>query len=617
MRNHVEPITRWHASQWVEHKLSEFEDAWKQTAANPQAAEPQIADFLSDAHAASTDHDQLLRELVQLDVAYRRSREQKPDLKDYVSQFPDDALIIEDVFAEMKLDPVPDQIGRYRILSRLGEGGQAVIYRAVHPTLQHELILKLSKHPVAQDQERRDELSAEGRLLASFQHPHVARVFDLDFHEDRAFLLLEFIRGPHLQQYAKQHRITPREAANIVMKLALALDTAHASGVIHCDLTPRNVVISDDDQLRIIDFGLSRIKDAWTDNTELDHRIGGTPAFMAPEQARGETELIGAASDIFALGGILYFLLTGQQPFAGQTRKESLDRAQTCDVDFDALKNRGIPHGLARICRRAMRALPSERYQTARQMVDDLTRFSRRRTLVSLAACGAVVLLGGAAAFSWRPDPNDTNRRQVNSVANPKDSAPAAATLDVVKSTAARAFEIRVWRGVSFFSLGDALPLRNNDELQIHAQLPSDMQAALFWIDPEGQVHQQGITPISEKQGRTAFVSPPTIGHRTKLVGSPGNELILLCAARQSAPAVDDVRSLLRDFHDWSRLPDNSWIEFHTDQTRLHSNQTRAPGQSVPGPGLAIKKRADALRRILAEKYDVALGIGFPHAESE
>ena len=613
MSDHIEPTMQWHASQWVEHKLSEFENAWKQAVASQHVTEPKIADFVGDAHVATGDHDQLLRELVRLDVAYRH--DQEPSLQHYVSQFPNDAPVIEDVFADMKLDPVPDQIGRYRILSRLGEGGQAVIYRAVHPTLQNELILKLSKHPVAQNQERRDELSAEGRLLASFQHPHVARVFDLDFHEDRAFLLLEFIRGPHLQQYAEQHCITPREAANIVKKLALALDTAHASGVIHCDLTPRNVVISDDGQLRIIDFGLSRIKDAWTDNVELDHRIGGTPAFMAPEQARGETERIGAASDIFALGGILYFLLTGQQPFGGQTRKESLDRAQTCDVDFDALKNRGIPHGLARICRRAMRALPSERYQTARQMVDQLNRFSRRRTLVSLAACGAVVLLGGAAAFSWRPDSDDRSDQPLKSAPKQASSDQPVEKIEQMKSDAPREIGIRVWRGDSFYPLSDAVPLRSGDRLQIHGELRTGLQATLFWIDSEGTAHIQpnDFLPMGTSD---RFVSPNE-DKWTPLTGPPGNELLLLCAGEQSAASLDDVRDLLRDYNAWPRLPDDYWLQFNTVQTELKSTRKRGPGQSVPGPNIEIKKRAERLRRVLSKKYDIVLGIAFPHAQPD
>lgn len=311
---------------------------------------------------------------------------------------------------------VPATIGKYRVIGLLDSGGQALVYRAVHPTLARELVIKISRSPVAEPSASIDRLVPEGKMLSSLEHPHIARVYDLDVHEGRPFLVLEYVRGLTLRQYIEQHPLAPREMAALLARIARALAAAHALGIVHRDLKPQNILIDEAGEPRIIDFGLAQLRDAWLHDTDLSGVISGTAQYMAPEQARGEDEAIGHRSDLFALGGILYFLLTGQAPFAGGDIHDSIDRAARCAFDADALERSGAPRALAAICLRAMQADPKDRHSNAAALAGDLERFARRSWVkpwliaagvLALAAVSAIlaVLLNGGSNENNPPRP--------------------------------------------------------------------------------------------------------------------------------------------------------------------------------------------------------------------
>src|SRR6266404_3777524 len=134
----------------------------------------------------------------------------------------------------------PAAIGKYLILDALDKGGQAMVYRAFHPTLGREVAIKLSRRPLDARQADRDHFISEGKLLADLEHPNLARVYDLDFHEGRPFLVMEYVRGRNLQQVAKQQRLRPRQAALLVAKVARAVAVAHRRGILHQDIKPEN-----------------------------------------------------------------------------------------------------------------------------------------------------------------------------------------------------------------------------------------------------------------------------------------------------------------------------------------------------------------------------------------
>jgi len=299
--------------------------------------------------------------------------------------------------------PLPERIGKYPIVSSLGTGGQAEVYRAVHPTLAKEVVIKIGRRAVAGDPDAIERLMAEGRVLAELEHPNLARVYDLDFDGGRPFLVMEYIRGCNLRQRARQGRFEPREAAALVAKVARALAVAHARGIVHQDVKPGNILLDEWGQPRVIDFGLARLRHAWADEPAEPGSISGTAPYMAPEQARGETDRVDPRSDVFALGAVLYSLLVGAAPFAGSDAHESLDRASRCAFDASALGRAEVPYRLEKICLQAMQADPADRYAGADELAADLERFVARprRVKQTLAALAGGLLLALLAVGLW------------------------------------------------------------------------------------------------------------------------------------------------------------------------------------------------------------------------
>ena len=300
---------------------------------------------------------------------------------------------------------MPEMIGKYHLVSVLDAGGQAEVYRALHPTLAKELVIKLGRGPSPLDRAETDRLAAEARLLAELDHPNLGRVYDLDVYQGRPYVVMEYIRGLTLQQYVEQHPLSARDTARLLAKIARAVAVAHAKGVVHQDIKPKNIMIDESGQPRIIDFGLARLRHAWSETFVEPGSVSGTIQFMAPEQARGETDQVNHRADIFALGAVLYWLLIGKSPFGGGSVHEALDRACRCAFDAARLQGPKVPRRLREICLRAMSAAPAARYASADDMASELERFAagagRRKWLIAAAVGAAGLVL--AAVGLWKP----------------------------------------------------------------------------------------------------------------------------------------------------------------------------------------------------------------------
>lgn len=369
---HAEAAAMGTVLEWVDQIALRFDSAWR--TGNP----PRIADFLDgifgDRRAA------LLLELVKIDMERHCTRGTPRSFDDYLAEFPE----LQDLdrsppakLIEHEKSLRPSHIGKYPVVKELGGGGQAKVYLGIHPTLGIQVAIKLSRGmSLGGGADVCNQVRSEGRILAELDHPNLARVYDLDIHHGRAFLVMEFVLGRNLAQASKEKKFTPQQAANLLAQVARAVAILHQKGIIHQDLKPQNLVLDDRGRPRIIDFGLARIRQAWTD--ELGQPQGGTPAFMAPEQACGEIDLLGPACDIFALGAILYFLLIGQPPFGGSNRAEVLDRVRRCDFDRTALRKAGVSRRLEEICLHALAKVPGDRHSSALDLADDLDQFARR-----------------------------------------------------------------------------------------------------------------------------------------------------------------------------------------------------------------------------------------------
>lgn len=265
--------------------------------------------------------------------------------------------------------PLPPDDGRYRLGAFLGAGGMGEVFEAEDCVLGRTVALKFDRS----GPETHGEFAREAKLQADLDHPNIPPVHDLRVDgEGRPFYAMRLIRGRSLQQILNERssdesRWSLARLLGLFQQACLALDFAHAKGVVHLDLKPANIMVGEFGELYVVDWGLSgRVEDG-------EGSIGGTPAYMSPEQSRGEFEL-GPASDVFSLGVVLYEIVMGRLPFTGKTQSERWARMREGDFDRGDVW-RGQPVELREIIERALSPRSSERFDSARALHDEVQLF--------------------------------------------------------------------------------------------------------------------------------------------------------------------------------------------------------------------------------------------------
>jgi hypothetical protein len=300
---------------------------------------------------------------------------------------------------------------------------------------------------------------------------------------------------------------------------------------------------------------------------------------------------VGPASDVFALGGVLYFLLTGQAPFEAPDVLSALGRARRCDFNRDALRQAGAPRALAAICLRALSARPGERYAGADEMAADLERFARPRRLpfrLAVGVAAAVLIACAAALWFWlRQEP----------------AVPGAQRLV--------ALHLRKERPAP------EMTLKNGDQVELGCDLPRGSRALLVWLDTEGRLEQ--CQPLEVVAGpRWDRLRYPAEG-AVPIVGPPGTEFILVVAnrANKPAPTFAEVRAILeeRGGRAWPKLEDGTRLLLSRAGVREESEGGgRGAGEPTPTGISQVRSRLEALREALLAKYDFFWGVALPHA---
>ncbi len=497
-------------------------------------------------------------------------------------------------------------IGKYRVIGELAAGGQARTYRAAHPQLPMELVVKLGGESTADDIDQRERLQREGRILAELSHPNLARIYDLDFDAGRPFVVMEYVRGSNLRQHVDAEKVSPRDAAVLIAQVARALAAAHGRGVLHLDVKPENIVLDESGRPRLIDFGVGRIRDAWQDSRLGEQTLGGTPAFMAPEQARGEAT--DPRSDVFAAGAVLYYLLVGKSPFRAASSGASLELAQAGEFDRDAFETAGVPVALRQICLLAMETDPQKRYARADALADALERYVRRpKRNALLFGAVAIAALAAVAVWQFRPKDQQPIERPVN---NPVQNGSAVA------ATFEARFEIPVLRqnATGAWDRGDlskAHPLRTGDRLAIRGRLPVGMHVAVFWFDSEGNLHQ--LTHETTSSPEADWVYYPGQEQFVDLSGPPGTEVLLLCARASGPIEPADVEAAFASGEPWPSMPPGDSI-VHIDRERVWI-PSRGPGTTADTPEAAALRQAEKVRARLADRFDFVMGRAITHID--
>ncbi len=438
--------------------------------------------------------------------------------------------------------PRPESIGRYRIVGELDSGGQALVYRAVHPTLPRDVAIKIAHEPSPIDGSL---LKGDAEILCSLDHPNLVRVHDLDVHEGRPFVVMEFVRGNNLQQVADQSLPSPSQAAAWTAVIARALAYVHRCGVVHQDIKPKNILIDESGSPRLIDFGVARWRHAWSDSQAGPS--GGTLAFMAPEQARGESERVGAPSDIFGLGGVLYFLLTGQAPFGRGTRNDQWRRASECDFDRAALRVKKVPRGLERIVLKAMSAEPKDRFASADDMASALDDFLHRPRRLAILAGPALLAVAAVIVWSWwpRPAPEAEKNALSNSATRPnaigERAAPGAAGPSSTATLRIESLHVSLHPRAEDDPSGtigiEVFAGRLSQDARIQARLSGPGYCYLLALNPDGRPQLcYPEKPEAAPSLATTIDFPPDASRGFALTDGVGTQVFVLIASANPLP---------------------------------------------------------------------------------
>lgn len=438
--------------------------------------------------------------------------------------------------------PQPETIGRYRIVGMLDSGGQALVYRAVHPTLPRDVAIKIAHEPSSID---RSLLKGDAELLCLLDHPNLVRVFDLDLHEGRPFVVMEFVRGRNLQQVAEQLLPSPHLAAAWIAVIARALAYVHRCGVVHHDIKPKNILIDESGRPRLIDFGVARWRNVWSEGQAGPS--GGTVAFMAPEQARGESERVGAPADIFGLGAALYYLLLGAAPFEGKSRTDQWRRASRCDFDRAALRAKKVPRAIERVVLKAMAADPKDRFASAESMASALDSFIHRPRRLAIQA--AALLLGAVAMVGWwswpRPAPDAGSSARVGLLPIETSPGPKAAPLVATPSSTSplkiESLQVELHHRTEGDPTGmigvNAFAGRFGQDVRIQARLNLRAYCYLLALNPDGKAQLLYPTKPTVRPSLTSsadFPLNPDDGFG--LTDGTGTQGFVLIASTQPLP---------------------------------------------------------------------------------
>jgi WD40 repeat protein/predicted Ser/Thr protein kinase len=323
-------------------------------------------------------------------------------------------------------EPVEDLLSRtfgdYRLIKRIGQGGMGVVYKAQQTSLGRTVALKMLPFGPFTRDDFVKRFHTEAQAAAKLQHPNIVAIYEVGEREGQHFFSMEFVDGLNLAEVVGNQPMPEARAVRITRTIAEAVQFAHEHGILHRDLKPSNILLDPLDQPRITDFGLA--KDL-ADDSELTMtgQALGSPSYIPPEQAEGRRAALGPRGDVYSLGAILYHLLTGRAPFAGESITATVQQVINDEPVAPRLLNRAVPRDLEVICLKCLEKEPARRYTSAKELAEELGRFQndepirarpvsaveklwrwcrRRPALAGVTGAAALCLIGGLIISTWQ-----------------------------------------------------------------------------------------------------------------------------------------------------------------------------------------------------------------------
>jgi WD40 repeat protein/predicted Ser/Thr protein kinase len=409
------------------------EAAWK------EGLRPEIEDYLKET--AGPLRAVLLHELVALELAYRRSRDEQPTEEEYRLRFPNDSAVIREVFAEETPrllrgatpvtrpprthpdKPTPSQddpqalhrskraelgtadylgdkdtefgrelgagsvFGNYELLERIGKGGMGLVYRAWQRNANRIVALKvirpdiLAEMPADKQPQWLERFRNEAEMAARLEHDHIVTVYEVGESEGQFFYSMRYIGGPSLAAMVRKGTLPGPKAAAYLEPVARAVHHAHTCGILHRDLKPGNILVDGNDRPFVADFGLAKWMEGPGNLTQTG-AVLGSPSYMPPEQVQDSTRVT-VRSDVYSLGATLYDLLTGRPPFKGAGAHETLFQVMHVEPVRPRQLNPGLDRDLETITLKCLHKEPARRYPTAEALADDLRRYCKGEPILA------------------------------------------------------------------------------------------------------------------------------------------------------------------------------------------------------------------------------------------
>jgi serine/threonine-protein kinase len=363
-----------------------------------RSGEPCRAETFFFANPTLASDPNLALDLIVKEYVVRQELGQGPDPEEWVRRFPQWEERLRRQFAVLSLfagsvresSTVPDkagpapaeqteepapELGRHELLEEIGNGTMGTVYRARDTVLNREVALKKIRADGPVSSKLTQRFYREARVIAQLRHPNIVPIYGMGLHEGQHCFTMPLVPGGSLAQHKARYYDDLRAAAALVEKIARAVAAAHARGIVHRDLKPANVLLDENGEPLVADFGLAKAPDGNADLTSFG--LLGTPAYMAPEQAAGHAWRVTAASDVWALGIILYELTTGQRPFVGQSAAEVTEQVLTGDPAPPRKLRAGMDVELEAFILKCLAKEPAERYPSAGALADDLEHWLR------------------------------------------------------------------------------------------------------------------------------------------------------------------------------------------------------------------------------------------------